>query len=398
MARTPELEVHAVSRRSFLARVGGLGIAVAFGGQPGHVLGADAVRLGGDLRPNVWVTIAADGTVTIVSPASEMGQGVMTTLPLLIAEEMDADWTRVRILQAPADAANYGNPGFRGAQQTGGSRTTPGYYEKLRLVGAQTRKVLVASAAGMLGVPTGELTTETQQGRACEIRPLARLWRHCQGRRHARPAAAGDGGRPQAGRAVALDRQPPHDASRRAVKGGRQRAVRHRRATAEHAVRRGAACARSRRSAGRDRRRCSEWRGWHHPDRPFAVWRRHRRRNRLGDQEGQGPAAGHLEQCLQGPRLYQWHAAGAIPRHRPRSWTSGRHHRPGRRRARRNRRCRPRHRGRLPERSRLPRAHRADERDGAGDRRHNGGLGADAVPDGHPAHGPRRSAGPRRTR
>lgn len=180
MARTPTLEVHAVSRRSFLARVGGLGIAVAFGGQPGHVLGAGAARPGGDLRPNVWVTIAADGTVTIVSSASEMGQGVMTTLPLLIAEDMDADWTRVRILQAPADAANYGNPGFRGAQQTGGSRTTPGYYEKLRLVGAQTRKVLVASAAGMLGVPTGELTTEpnkvvhAKSGRSLDYGDIAR--------------------------------------------------------------------------------------------------------------------------------------------------------------------------------------------------------------------------------
>ncbi len=160
MARTPDFEVQALSRRSFLARVGGFGIAVAFGGQAWPALGAGAVPPGSNMRPNVWVTIESDGTITMVSPASEMGQGVMTTLPLLIAEEMDADWTRVRVLQAPADATNFGNPGFRGAQQTGGSRTTPGYYEKLRLVGAQTRTVLVASAAGMLGVPASELTTE----------------------------------------------------------------------------------------------------------------------------------------------------------------------------------------------------------------------------------------------
>lgn len=170
---TPDFAVGPLSRRSFLVRVGGLAAAVAFGGQP------RAAPSGGSYRPNVWVTIAADGTVTIVSPASEMGQGVMTTLPLLVAEEMDADWAKVRVVQAPADAGNYGNPGFRGEQQTGGSRTTPGYYEKLRLVGAQARKVVVASAAGMLDVPVEELATEAgrvvhaQSGRSLDYGDVA---------------------------------------------------------------------------------------------------------------------------------------------------------------------------------------------------------------------------------
>ncbi len=75
----------------------------------------------GDFQPNTWVTIAADNTVSIISPASEMGQGIMTTLPLLIAEDMDADWNKVRIVQAPSDAKKYGNPGFYGVQLTGGS-------------------------------------------------------------------------------------------------------------------------------------------------------------------------------------------------------------------------------------------------------------------------------------
>ena len=158
---TGALQVRALSRRSFLITAGGTGIAVAFGGLPDDAVGAALVPAAeGHYRPNAWVTIAADGTVTIVSPAAEMGQGVMTSMPALIAEDMDADWRKVRIVQAPADAKNYGNPGFCGVQLTGGSRTTPGYYKKLRLVGAQTRKVILASAAGMLNVPVSELTTE----------------------------------------------------------------------------------------------------------------------------------------------------------------------------------------------------------------------------------------------
>lgn len=98
--------------------------------------------------------------VTIVTSQAEMGQGIMTSLPLVIAEEMDADWSSVRIVQAPADAKNYGNPEFGGIQGTGGSTSTPGFYEKLRLVGAQTRQVILASAAGLLSVPVTELSTD----------------------------------------------------------------------------------------------------------------------------------------------------------------------------------------------------------------------------------------------
>jgi len=155
------IQASPLSRRSFLVSAGGVSVAVTFGALPAEVFGA-AVAPGMDkgLSPSAWVTIGADGTVSIISPASEMGQGVMTSMPLLIAEDMDADWSKVRIVQAPADAKNYGNPGFGGAQLTGGSRTTPGYYEKLRLVGAQTRKVILASAADMMKVPVDELTTE----------------------------------------------------------------------------------------------------------------------------------------------------------------------------------------------------------------------------------------------
>ena len=161
MTETLQVQTSALSRRSFLVTVGGASIAVAFGSLPEDAFGAAAANAAkGNYKPNAWVTIATDGTVSIISPASEMGQGVMTSMPVLIAEDMDADWNKVRIVQAPADAKNYGNPGFGGAQLTGGSRTTPGYYEKLRLVGAQTRKIILASAAGVMNVPASELTTE----------------------------------------------------------------------------------------------------------------------------------------------------------------------------------------------------------------------------------------------
>lgn len=160
MDETRHLHVRPMSRRSFLVTAGNLGIGVAFGGLLRPALGAVMARAAtGDFRPNAWVTIAADGIVSIMSPASEMGQGIMTTLPLLIAEEMDADWDRVRIVQAPSDAEAYGNPGFYGIQLTGGSESTRGYYDPLRLAGAQTRKIILASAAGLLRVPASELTT-----------------------------------------------------------------------------------------------------------------------------------------------------------------------------------------------------------------------------------------------
>lgn len=161
MTETVKLHSRLLSRRSFLVTTGGFGVAVAFGGLTETVTAAGlAAAAEGNYRPNAWVTIAADGTVSIMSPASEMGQGIMTTLPLLVAEEMDADWNLVRIVQAPSDGETYGNPGFYGIQLTGGSESTRGYYDLLRLIGAQTRKVIVASGADMLNVPAGELTTE----------------------------------------------------------------------------------------------------------------------------------------------------------------------------------------------------------------------------------------------
>jgi isoquinoline 1-oxidoreductase beta subunit len=155
--------VYRLSRRSLLLQAGGVSIALGLGS---HSVEAFAGQLA-DLpqqwklrRPNAWVTIGTDDLITLISPVSEMGQGVMTSIPLLIAEEMDADWQKVRIQQAPMDAKAYGNPKFGGIQTTGGSQSTRAFFDMLRLVGAQTRKVLMASAAVELRVSMAELMTQ----------------------------------------------------------------------------------------------------------------------------------------------------------------------------------------------------------------------------------------------
>ena len=152
---TKQFKAVPLSRRAFLATTGGISVAVAFGG-----FATDALAQGAALKPNAWVTIGGDGIVTIMAPAAEMGQGVMTALPAILADEMDADWSKVRVVQSPSDFKAYGNPGFGGIQLTGASRTTQGYYMPLRMAGAQARKVLIATAATAWKVPEGELTTE----------------------------------------------------------------------------------------------------------------------------------------------------------------------------------------------------------------------------------------------
>jgi isoquinoline 1-oxidoreductase beta subunit len=101
------IQVDRLSRRTFLASMGSLVVSVAFAAEPAGMGGQSrkpsAASAAAMYRPNAWVTIGADDIVTVISPASEMGQGVKTSLPLLVAEEMDADWNKVRILQAPAE-------------------------------------------------------------------------------------------------------------------------------------------------------------------------------------------------------------------------------------------------------------------------------------------------------
>src|SRR5262249_3832716 len=118
-----------------------------------------AERTGKAMNP--WVSIAPDGTITIMSAATEMGQGSMTSLPLILAEELDADWSKVRIVPAPAIEAVYGNPGFGYAiLYTAASNAATIYSQPLRTFGAQVRRVLLDTAAKPWDVPVDELTTE----------------------------------------------------------------------------------------------------------------------------------------------------------------------------------------------------------------------------------------------
>jgi isoquinoline 1-oxidoreductase subunit beta len=146
-----------VSRRQVMIGAAGLSFAFALGTRAKAAVIA-AERNGQVLTP--WVSIAPDGTVTIMSAATEMGQGSMTSLPLVIAEELDADWSKVKIVPAPVEEKIYGNPGFGGMMYTAGSNAVTSYYKNLRLFGAQARRILLDNAAKKLGVPVSELATE----------------------------------------------------------------------------------------------------------------------------------------------------------------------------------------------------------------------------------------------
>jgi isoquinoline 1-oxidoreductase subunit beta len=157
--KTTSSRRHVLSRRHVMIGAAGLTFATALGVDRRARAAAPATaRIGTALSP--WVSIATDGTITIMSPATEMGQGSMTSLPLIIAEELDADWSKVRVVPAPPIEAIYGNPGFGGMMYTAGSNAVTSYYQPLRVFGAQVRRVLIDNAGKKLGVPAEELTTE----------------------------------------------------------------------------------------------------------------------------------------------------------------------------------------------------------------------------------------------
>src|SRR5499427_756404 len=143
-----------ISRRSFMVGAAGLTFAVASGLRP-----AEAATRSGDVGLSPWVTISTDNAVSIMSPAAEMGQGSLTSLPLILAEELDADWAQVKIVIAPPNDELYKNPVF-GYMYTAGSNAVTAYFKPLRQFGAQVRKVLLANAAKHWNVPVEELTTE----------------------------------------------------------------------------------------------------------------------------------------------------------------------------------------------------------------------------------------------
>ncbi len=113
----------------------------------------------GVFEPNVWVKIAADDTVTITLSQLEMGQGVMTSMPMLVAEELDIDFNKIKTEWAPADP-KYGNPNFGGAQLTAGSNSVRGMWKILRESGATARMMLMTAAAQTWSVPENTVSTD----------------------------------------------------------------------------------------------------------------------------------------------------------------------------------------------------------------------------------------------
>ncbi|MGE8454138.1 MAG: molybdopterin cofactor-binding domain-containing protein, partial [Pseudomonadales bacterium] len=149
------------SRRSFLqGSLGALTLAVTSKGLITTAWAADsnAKQYGADSMPGgtvedplVFVSIAADGTVTIVAHRAEMGTGVRTSLPMVVADEMEARWDRVKVVQAEADEARYGN------QNVDGSRSVRHFLMPMRRVGAAARQMLEAAAAARWSVPVAQV-------------------------------------------------------------------------------------------------------------------------------------------------------------------------------------------------------------------------------------------------
>ncbi len=110
--------------------------------------------------PNAFLRIGADNSVTVIAKHLEMGQGAYTGIATIVAEELDADWTQVRVESAPADAKRYANLAFGTMQGTGGSSAMSNSWMQLREAGARARAMLLAAAAKEWKVPAADLTVD----------------------------------------------------------------------------------------------------------------------------------------------------------------------------------------------------------------------------------------------
>lgn len=159
MSTSAENLLHA-SRRDVLKAGGALTIAVWLPISPAAA--NDKPALTSDaFMPNAFVSIGRDSTVTVFAKHLEMGQGVYTGLATIVAEELDADWSQVRVEGAPANAKLYNNLAWGPFQGTGGSTSVANSYDQLRQAGAAARAMLVASAAQRWQVPANEISIAT---------------------------------------------------------------------------------------------------------------------------------------------------------------------------------------------------------------------------------------------
>ena len=143
-----------ISRRSFL-KIAGLTIGISLTPFGYEIMNASAQKEG-SFKPNVWFEITPNNKITMTMGPSEMGQGTHTALGMVIADELEADWKQIKIIQGPASAA-FKNPVFDD-QITVGSASVRGFYEPLRKAGAAGRAMLVTAAAQTWKVPEEECT------------------------------------------------------------------------------------------------------------------------------------------------------------------------------------------------------------------------------------------------
>jgi isoquinoline 1-oxidoreductase beta subunit len=155
--------INPVSRRGFLkgSAVLGGGLVVAFVIPGGHRFAQGAENQGEVFAPNAFLRIGNDNSVTVLLGHSEMGQGIWTGLTMLIAEELDADWSKIRVEHAPASAAEYGLPAFGGMQITGGSTSTWMEFDRYRQAGAAARLMLIEAAAKRFDMAPSQIRTES---------------------------------------------------------------------------------------------------------------------------------------------------------------------------------------------------------------------------------------------
>jgi isoquinoline 1-oxidoreductase subunit beta len=149
----------APSRRTLIKGGLALGTGLIVGFRLPPMRGPAARAQAGSFAPNQWVSIDRDGLVTIVNSVVEMGQGSLTTMPAIVADELDTDLGKIRVVQAPANPKLYGNP-ITGNQSYGGSRGVRDHIEMLRKAGAAAREMLKQAGAQEWGVPVSEVDTD----------------------------------------------------------------------------------------------------------------------------------------------------------------------------------------------------------------------------------------------
>src|SRR4051795_2554083 len=152
-----------VSRRGFLQAIaaagGGLMLGVSLPSAPGEAAAADTEVV----TPNAFVRIERDGQIVLTMPYVEMGQGTYTSIPMLIAEELEVDLKQVRVEHAPPNEKLYGNPLLGGIQVTGNSNAVRASWQPLRQAGATARTMLVAAAAKRWNVDPGSCRAQSSE-------------------------------------------------------------------------------------------------------------------------------------------------------------------------------------------------------------------------------------------